>query len=262
VSLKFADGSETDLTGLLAPVGGPFAGKDIQGEFFSAKTDFALDLIPGERPLLYNHGLDAKADLAVVGRIKSLSRDEAGLWMKAQLDAASDYYGAIRDLIKAGKLCLSSGSMRHLVRMGKSGEILRWPLVEGSLTPTPANPMAEVQFAAAKSHFAAIGGDLSDDMDGNGLEPLAVNAEQLATEAASLVERTKDLHERRVKAGRVISTMNRQRLSACVGSMRTACDDLQALLDSTDPAAVEAKALTVRRARARAMAFAINATAN
>ncbi len=271
-AVKFADGSEVDIEGLLAPHGGSFNGRDIQGEYFSAKTDFALGWFE-DRPLLFQHGMDGKAGLDVVGRIKTLSRDEAGLWMKAQLDAHTDYYESIRQLVKAGKLGLSSGSMRHLVQVDKSGQILRWPLIEGSLTPTPANPLAEVDFATAKSHYKAIGLDMPDDipqpipdwlataLNMTALEEtqdtlkafqtvgLVEHADFAALIAATLLERTKDLQERRVKAGRVISSMNRKRLGECLASMRMAADDLSALLDSTDPAKAEAKAQVVRRLR-------------
>lgn len=158
-AVKFAEGSDTDLIGLLAPNGGIFNGSDIQGERFTAKTDFCLDWF-AERPLLYHHGLDPDVGTAVVGRIKSLEPDDLGLWMKAQLDKGSKYYNAIKQLIEQGALQLSSGAMAHLAKVAKSGDILKWPLVEGTLTPTPANPLATVDFATAKAHFKAIDVDL------------------------------------------------------------------------------------------------------
>ncbi|MDO8751147.1 MAG: hypothetical protein Q7K03_08395 [Dehalococcoidia bacterium] len=179
-AVKFSNADETDIEGLLAPYGGCFNGKDITGEFFSAKTNFALDFFPLDaRPVLYHHGLDPKTGIAVVGRMKSVSRDEMGLWMTAQLDAHNEYYGAIKELIKQGKLGLSSGSMRHLVEVNpKSGEILCWPLIEGSLTPTPANPMAEVDFATAKSHFKAIGVEMPDESFLEGLKAKLTAAQE------------------------------------------------------------------------------------
>lgn len=162
-AVKFADGSEDGIEGLLAPFGGPFNGSDIQGERFSAKTDFCLGWF-SERPLLYHHGLDAVVGTAVVGRIKTVEiRDDVGLWMKAQLDKGSKYYAAIRELIAKGALQLSSGAMGHLAKVSKTGDILKWPLVEGTLTPTPANPMAMIDFATAKAHFKAI--DIDIDLD-------------------------------------------------------------------------------------------------
>ncbi len=267
-ALKFIDVAETQLEGLLAPYGGIFNGKDVQNEYFSTKTDFCLDWFPGDRPLLYQHGLDPNVNVSVVGRIRSTPRMDAGLWMQSQLDASDQYYKEIRKLVKAGKLGLSSGSMRHLVQVDKSGQILRWPLIEGSLTPTPANPLAEVDFATAKSHYKAIGLDMPDNLpqpipdwlataldDDQAIVKafrdvgLVEHAHFTAQVAATLLERTKDLQERRVKAGRVISTMNRKRLGECLASMRMAADDLSALLDSTDPAKAEAKATVVRRLR-------------
>jgi hypothetical protein len=161
-AVKFAEGSDTDLLGLLAPNGGPFNGSDIQHERFTTKTDFCLPWF-NERPLLYQHGLDPEVGTEVVGRIKSLISDDIGLWMKGQLDKGSKYYQAIKKLIEQGALQLSSGAMPHLTKVAKTGDILRWPLVEGTLTPTPANPFATVDFATAKAHFKAIDIDLESE---------------------------------------------------------------------------------------------------
>jgi len=185
MAVKFLDNSETEIEGLLAPYGGPFNGRDLMGEFFSAKTDFALDWFT-ERPLLYQHGLDDGTGITVVGRIKAISPTDLGQWMKAQLDAANEYYEAIKELIKQGKLGLSSGSMRHLVQANtKTGEILRWPIVEGSLTPTPANPLADVAFAEVKGHYKAIGVELPETEEALGaVLGVDITEEESVTKAA------------------------------------------------------------------------------
>lgn len=163
-AVKFLAGSRTECEGMLAPYGGPAAlgGKDLDGEYFSPSTDFALDWFGDwERPLLYQHGMDGAVKTSVVGRIKVMPT-EAGLWMQAQLDAAHMYHEAIASLIDQGALGLSSGSLSHLVSVdGKSGEIKSWPLIEGSLTPTPANPDAgpvkhTVKMAEAVQHLAIV----------------------------------------------------------------------------------------------------------
>lgn len=350
--LKFADGSDLDIEGLLAPNGGPFNGRDVAGEYFSAKTDFALEWFDS-RPLLYHHGLDPEAGISVVGKITEVKSTDKGLWMRAQLDAANQYYDAIKELIKKGKLGLSSGSMRHLVEVSKSGEILRWPLIEGSLTPTPANPDAEVSFAAVKAHLDAIGVSVSDDLravldaaaresldasdfayidsEGGrhlpmndaaharnalarfdqttfesdaakqkarrklvarakelGIEvspemmggkvadliallldddpeidmalaglPITTHAEVTAKYAAALVERTKDLRDRRIKEGRVLSGMNRKRIRECMDAMDGAMTALRDLYDSTEPQ--PAKAASVRRVQAQMQALRLRA---
>lgn len=143
--LKLDDGS-LQIEGVGIPFGGPVAGKDLHGQYFSTKTDFAWDLIPdGQRPLLYQHGLDASLKTAVIGRWSVKKVDDKGVWVQAQLNARAEYIDEIKDLLDSNALGLSSATMGHLVKVSaKTGEILRWPVVELSLTPNPANPAAYV----------------------------------------------------------------------------------------------------------------------
>jgi len=147
--LKLDDGS-LQIEGVGIPFGGPVAGKDLHGQFFSAKTDFAWDLIPdGQRPLLYQHGLDTSVKTAVIGRWSVKKVDAKGVWVKAQLNARAEYLDEIKDLLDSDALGLSSATMGHLVKVSaKTGEILRWPVVELSLNPNPANPAAYVDKTA------------------------------------------------------------------------------------------------------------------
>lgn len=165
-AVKFADGSDDVVEGYGLPFGGPHNGRDLAGEYFSAKTDFALDWFgANERPLLYHHGLDEDAGISVVGRVKSVGdADELGRWTSAQLDKASKFYTAIRKLVADGKLSFSSGSMSHLVEKTKRGEIKQWPFIELSLTPTPCNLSAVATLAAPEvtKRFSAIGVELDE----------------------------------------------------------------------------------------------------
>jgi hypothetical protein len=53
-----------------------------------------------------------------------------------------------------GKVYGSSGSLPNFVKTDKAtGEILVWPYIEQTLTPTPANPYATVVPAKAIDHF-------------------------------------------------------------------------------------------------------------
>jgi len=345
---------EDGIEGLGMPFGGPFNGQDLDGERFTEKTDFAFDWF-AERPLLYQHGLDDPG-ISVVGRVKSWElRADLGVWVQAQLDKSHEYFGAVKELIKKGKLFFSSGAMRHLVETNsKTGEIKRWPWVELSLTPTPSNMLAQVEMAAAKSHFEMAGlktdaaawdmdtegkaaitatkpgfeetekqiryrvndpggyqegsfrtmpvqgvdgvqfivgrpkgkttmevqsvhfdkekftmaeahawieghkdlqaGKSADEpeekavlvstliiADATDLEkiPFTKHADLVADFAASLTERTKDLNERRLKEGRVLSAASKKRLAASMDAMASAIDELRAFLDDTMP---EAKA--------------------
>ena len=168
-ALKWAGKSRDKIEGLLAPYGGPafLAGKDLDGEFFTDKTDFVLSWFGDwERPLLYHHGFDDAIKTAVVGRIKVSSTDQ-GLWMEGQLDKAHEYYKGIAALMDKSALGLSSGAVDHLVQIdAKSGEIKMWPLVEGSLTPAPAHPDARAGYAVkaadAIEHLAVLGVEAPD----------------------------------------------------------------------------------------------------
>lgn len=113
--------------------------KDVTGTFFTRHTEYEWQ---GKetRPALYHHGLDPQLGQKRIGNGWELKRaDDVGLWVETQLDLRDHYEAAIYQLTKAGKLGLSSGTAEHLIETKSSGEITRWPLVEGSFTPTPAD---------------------------------------------------------------------------------------------------------------------------
>lgn len=113
--------------------------RDLQGEYFTPQTDLGLEWYE-QRPALYHHGLDGELQTATVGVIDTLKMDSIGLWAEAQLDMRKRYVQAVMRLVDKGALGWSSGSMPHLVDVAADGQIKRWPIVEGSLTPTPAEP--------------------------------------------------------------------------------------------------------------------------
>lgn len=113
--------------------------RDLHGEYFTEQTDFALDWYPS-RPALYHHGLDGQMQSALIGAITSIKADSVGLWAEAQLNMHNRYVQAIMQMVEKGALGWSSGSLPHLVEVDTNGQIKRWPIVEGSLTPTPAEP--------------------------------------------------------------------------------------------------------------------------
>lgn len=113
--------------------------RDLQGEYFTRNTDLGLDWFKS-RPVLYHHGLDSQLQATVIGVIDTLKTDEVGLWAEAQLDMRHRYVQAVQGLVDQGVLGWSSGSIPHLVVVDNDGYIRRWPIVEGSLTPSPAEP--------------------------------------------------------------------------------------------------------------------------
>lgn len=118
---------------------------DLTGDFFTPETDF--ELYEGKRTVtLYDHGLDQTLKRRKLG-YGFAKVDDAGVWFEAQLEARDEYETKILELVDAGKLGWSSGSAPHLVErkaVKDAFEILSWPIVEASLTPTPAEPRTSV----------------------------------------------------------------------------------------------------------------------
>lgn len=130
----------TDTTVTVAGYGVLFGGADLDGDTFTKSTDFMLDLVPSKL-VLYDHGMNSGIKGNIIGRvpITAIAEDDDGLWIEAELDRSAAYMDSVLSLIEAGKLGWSSGSVGHLVsRDGR--QIKRWPVVEFSLTPTPAEP--------------------------------------------------------------------------------------------------------------------------
>jgi hypothetical protein len=185
---------------LAIPYGGPFKGKDLDGEFFSKNTDIKPDWFD-RRPLVWHHNLDnaMKAD-PVIGTADDLEAADDGWWATVWLDRSHRYWQQVSELLSAGKIYGSSGSLPNFVRTdAKTGEILVWPYIEQTLTPTPANPYSRVVAAKAVDHFdeARIGlspalrgilsdldsptADLRPDLSTPGEPPVAQSGDDLGT---------------------------------------------------------------------------------
>ena len=152
---------------LAIPFGGPFDGKDLDGEFFSPNTDIKPDWFD-RRPLVWHHNLDTtmKGD-PVLGTADDTEMDDEGWWSTLWLNRSHQYWAQVDQLLRSGKVFGSSGSLPSFVRTNaKTGEILVWPYIEQTLTPTPANFLSRVVAAKAISHFDGAGIDLSPAVRG------------------------------------------------------------------------------------------------
>jgi phage head maturation protease len=155
-AVKCLDAKTGRIGGYLVVWGGPQT-LDLQGEYFTPQTDFALDWY-AVRPVLYQHGLDGTMKGALVGQIDTLRADDVGIWAEAQLDLRHRYVEVVLRLVEQGVLAWSSGSLPHLVERERDGKIIRWPLIEGSLTPTPAEPRY-TDVRTVKQAYKALGLD-------------------------------------------------------------------------------------------------------
>ena len=283
-AVKFAKGSDVDFEGLAIPFGGPLAGKDLDGEDFGPDTDFALDWYPTGRPVIYHHGLDAAMKTVVSGRQTEHEITDEGIWVRGQLDQSARYHSAVSKMIAAGKLFFSSGSVRHLVEVDDAGHIKRWPWVELSMTPTPANPDAALHFVKSTdlierldaagiaipaglvaAALKALDGTSETDDDETlhaGIKYVD-HADRLLVDVGTFRDRTASLVDLRAKSGRVLSATTRERLSRHPSSLRELADDIDGLLSDADSGkASDATLITLRLETERLLSRSLGVVAD
>lgn len=230
---------------------------DVDGEFFSADTDYDVDF-PGKATVYYNHGLDP-----VIGKRKlgkgEMKADEVGIWIEAQLDQRDRYEKAIYELAKAGKLGWSSGSAPHLVEKAPAGKAMwlkSWPIIDASLTPKPANPRSAAmtlkscqeetpsleeaiqQILSEKPNEQTEGEPVTDLPLKQHSEAVVSACEETAQALATYVARLEGRQEARIKVGRMLSQANVEELqsvSALRGDMNAMFDRLDSLITKAQP---------------------------
>jgi HK97 family phage major capsid protein len=141
--------TETDEAIVLGGYGVVFGGEDLEGETFTPTTDYMLDLVP-VKPVYIDHSEDSfvttdgktvklRGIHEPVGRVTEVTADDTGLYMELQIEKANRYWSIVEAMVRTGKAGLSSGTIGHLARR-EGKQITRWPLVEESITLTPAEP--------------------------------------------------------------------------------------------------------------------------
>jgi len=130
--------SLTDTTATIRGYAVVYGGRDLEGDTFTPDTDLAWDYVP-TKAVLWDHALDEDVKDTPLGTVTASGTDTTGRWIEAQLDRATQYGRYVVGLIERGVLGLSTGSVAHLTTKA-AGAIKRWPVVEVSLTPTPAEP--------------------------------------------------------------------------------------------------------------------------
>jgi HK97 family phage major capsid protein/HK97 family phage prohead protease len=143
-----------------------FGGVDLDGETFTPETDFWLDKLTPNPPMLYQHGMDEVFGRKVIGRVKTFTKDDVGLWMEAQIELHDEYRAfieALQELSARKILGISTGSAAHLVER-ENGIIKSWAIVEVSLTPTPAEPRTlGVEVLAGKAKVVQMDPEVEAD---------------------------------------------------------------------------------------------------
>jgi len=136
-----------------------FGGEDLTGEHFEPETDLKGDLGLELHPVFYDHTLQPEVKHAL-GRTAKEAVDEIGVWVEAQIEMSRAYAKEVLSLIDKGLMGWSSGTAGHLVDK-LNGLIKKWPIVEYSLTPTPAEPRT-LGIEHIKTLFIAAGLPLPD----------------------------------------------------------------------------------------------------
>jgi phage head maturation protease len=138
-----------------------FDSVDLQGEKFTKDTFLGVEN-DTKTILMYNHGFDKDLKRVPIGITTKYEFDDYGLkfeaelkalnpklWKQQQIENNEEYLDAIKDLIKSGKLGISTGAVGHSVV--KSGAIIQqWLIGEISVTPTPAEPKTFVEVKAGR----------------------------------------------------------------------------------------------------------------
>lgn len=157
VAIKALDNYVLDV--LAAPYGGPIAGRDAHGEFFSAQTKFHEDKYP-LAPAVYYHGfnVDGTPQGSPIYLGKSTKRwvESDGVWYKVLLDSTIEEARKVWMSAKNGMARASSGSIAHLVRKTTGGFIKEWPIVELSIFDTEDGKQPANQYAVAIPATKAI----------------------------------------------------------------------------------------------------------
>lgn len=135
---------------LAIPFGGPaeLGGRDLDGEFFSKRTDIKPDWF-GERPVLWHHGQDRHMSDTVIGKATDLTLEDDGWWVDVWLKHGEQRAELVKRLAAKGPIYGSSGTIGYLRKATKAGEILVWPYVEQTLTTSPQNALSVAKPAKA-----------------------------------------------------------------------------------------------------------------
>jgi hypothetical protein len=214
---------------LAIPFGGPIPsphyakGMDLDGEFFTPKTDVMPELFP-VKPTFWHHGDDTFVGPVVIGKAENPMMDEDGWWVDQWLKAGERRVGLVRALSEKGaQLFGSSQPLSRGVKIAKTGEILRWPWAEQTLSTSPQNTLAA--FRPAKALLA--------DFDSAEIElaaPLRSLLSRLDDLSADL-DPTSERGEGTAKAGRVYSARNLADFDAALEELEQVLQRIRGVTD-------------------------------
>lgn len=178
---------------LAIPYGGPIEkagaprGADLQGEFFSERTDIKPDWFD-QRPTLWHHAKDPTGVMQStrIGKAVNLTEEEDGWWVDFWWKQGEKRVDLIRQLGKKGAAIYgSSSTIPSMVKTEKAtGEILQWPYIEQTLSTAPVNTYSYLRpMKAVLDDFTALDIPVS-----SALKALLPAMEELASDLAATDE--------------------------------------------------------------------------
>lgn len=246
---------------LAVPFGGPNNGRDSHRQFFSSKTDIHAGTF--ETPLvMYYHGFTPESkpqgQPEVIGQAVAGSWEKRadGWWIKVKLNQASELARRVWDAAQKGLARASSGSVMHLVRVTRDGEITNWPVAEVALMDTtngqrqPANSYA-VALPALKMAYQRAGLKLPEIEEDAAAETPEAGAEggPAGLQSAPAAEKGSSNNNQPLKTGDL--TMDEQLNTAVQQAVAAA---MKAQLDAQ--AAEEKRKAEIEAAKAEAVTAA------
>ena len=124
--------------------------RDLMGDWFAPDTYFGQGDGDG-RDVMVHHGTPIKSgDPAADAQAEQIAnrllppmktkKDALGIWAETVLDLSEEYQNYVYGLAEKGAWKWSSGTAPHMIKKEPNGKLTQWPIIEGSLTPTPAEP--------------------------------------------------------------------------------------------------------------------------
>lgn len=145
-------GNIVSIGGHLITWGGPNA-RDLEAQYFTPRVLLGPHRGNGEMVVVNHRRLIGKGMEPLTEWIlppMTVTEDELGMYAEVLLDTRERYAEWTAEQSAKGLLCWSSGSAPHMVRVlcddgtvwkgsgpPPPGEIMQWPVIEGSLTPMP-----------------------------------------------------------------------------------------------------------------------------
>lgn len=157
--------------------------RDLHNQWFSKRTEFLLDVSPiVGKMVLYNHGMHPNIGTIPTGKITHAELRDDGIFVRKTdsfkqnfatyaknraniqtlkpakefldefLDDVDKYEKMLQDLRSEGLFKFSSGALPQSVQYDEdTGEILKWQIIEGSETGTPAEQRGLTRIHSGKS---------------------------------------------------------------------------------------------------------------